>query len=608
MGAGISIQDSPVSSQIAGGPVSSRSLPAVGKVAGAGLENPPAGLVLRGPLITEENSYRWTLALAVLLALAVILPFFRFGQASGHDFEFHLESWMDVAQQWRQGIIFPRWAAWANYGYGEPRFIFYPPASWILGAAFGSLLPWWTVPSVFILMCLVLSSLSMHRLAGDWTPPGAAVAAALFYAANPYQLLVIYLRSDFAEMLASAILPLAVFYALRCSAASQKANARAIPAPELKDAMCLALVYALIWLSNAPAAVISSYALALLVIVSAISRRSIKPLLWGFAGLGTGLMMAAFYIVPAAYERNWVNISQVLSDGLRPEQNFLFTMILDPEHNLFNIEASAVALIVIGLATAGASFAYLRFPARRRLWAPIFALTAVAIWLMTSLSAFVWRYAPELRFVQFSWRWLTPLALCASFFLGQIMTRSRKPALPCFAVSMVLAATAMGLLAGPILPPWWDSEGLGVIQAQVRTERGYEGTDEYVTRGGDRTDLPLSAPPVELTPAPGHVSIQEWEPQGKEFEVEAPVAERVAVRLLNYRAWEVRVNGRPALAESAAGTDQMIVRLPAGKNLVEIHFAETPDRLVGDALSALAVLLLAGTAAVLTRRPKTIAG
>jgi hypothetical protein len=553
---------------------------------------------LRGPFVTEENSYRWTLALAGVLALAVISPSLHFGQASGHDFEFHLESWMDVARQWHQGIIFPRWAAWANYGYGEPRFIFYPPASWILGAALGSLLPWWAVPSAFIVFAIVLSSVSMHRLAREWMPPGAAVAAALFYAANPYQLLVIYLRSDFAELLASAIFPLAVYYALRCGVTQTQANADATWKLQWRNAMGLSLVYALIWLSNAPAAVISSYALSLLLLVQAISRRSIGTLLVGTAGLGAGLMLAAFYIVPAAYERSWVNISQVLSDGLRPEQNFLFTMILDPEHNLFNLKVSAMGMVVIGLAAAGAALCYLRFPNQRRLWAPMFGLTGVTLWFMTPLSVLAWRYAPELRFVQFSWRWLTPLALCAAFFLGQMIVRSRKPASVILIASAVLAATGLTILLGPVSPPWWDSEGLSVIQAQVQTERGYEGTDEYCTLGGDRTDLPISAPPVSLSPVGGHVSIEEWQPQRKEFEVDVPIAERAAVRLLNYPAWEVRVNGQVSTAQSARGTEQLIVPLPAGKSIVEIRFVETPDRKVSAALSALGVTLLAVTAAI----------
>ena len=447
----------------------------------------------------------------------------------------------------------------------------------------------------------------MHRLASDWMPPRAAIAAALIYAVNPYQLAVIYLRSDFAELLASAVFPLAVYYALRCGAARAQQAAVAVDRGNWPDVTGLALVYAFIWLCNAPAAVIFSYALALLLLAQAIYRRSLKPLLRGASGLATGLMLAAFYIVPAAYERSWVNISQVLSIGLRPEENFLFTSILDPEHNLFNLNVSSIGMIVVALAAAGAALAYRRAPSLRAQWAPLYALTATGIWLMTPLSTIVWRYAPELSFVQFTWRWLSPLALCASFFLGQVVARSRKPRFLILGLLAVLAVTGVTILAGPVSQPWWDSEGVPIIEAQVQTERGYEGTDEYYTLGGDRTDLPVSAPPVALLPAGGKVVLQGWQPDRKEFTVDAPVAERAAVRLLNYPAWQVRVNGKLARTESARGTDQLLVPLPAGKTHVEIRFGETPDRIVGGALTGLGTLLLVAIVTIGKRRARELA-
>ena len=111
---------------------------------------------------------------ALLLAgvcLLAIAPFFWWGSPSGHDFEFHMFSWMEVLGQWKHGIVYPRWAALAHWGYGEARFLFYPPASWTLGAALGALLPWKMVPGAYCWIVLTLAGAAMYRLAREWLPP-----------------------------------------------------------------------------------------------------------------------------------------------------------------------------------------------------------------------------------------------------------------------------------------------------------------------------------------------------------------------------------------------------------------------------------------------------
>src|SRR5882724_8360379 len=165
----------------------------------------------------KATSSRLSLALLIFMVVsfAVVAPFSFLGIPSGHDFEFHMNSWMEVHQQWQQRIFYPRWADLAHSGYGEARFIFYPPASWMLGAALSEILPWQLVPGAYIWIVLSLSGFSMFYLAREWLEWHEAVFAGALYAVNPYYMVIVYWRSAFAELLAGALLPLLLLWILR---------------------------------------------------------------------------------------------------------------------------------------------------------------------------------------------------------------------------------------------------------------------------------------------------------------------------------------------------------------------------------------------------------
>jgi hypothetical protein len=416
---------------------------------------------------------------------------------------------------------------------------------------------------------------------------------------NPYHLVVVYYRSDFAELLASALLPLLVLGALRVI----RDGWRGLP--------LLASVFAAIWLSNAPAAVISTYSLALLLAIGAIYCRGFRPLIVGGAAMAAGFGLAAFYIFPAAYEQRWIQIAEVLAQNLRPERNFLFTSGSDPEFVLFNWKVSGVALSVMLIAGIAAVLAARRRREFPELWWMLLALGLASALLMFPPVLLLWRYLPKLRFVQFPWRWLVPLSAVYAFFIAAAAGRSRR-ALFCWAA--LLAIT--GAMATAIVrDAWWDTEDIPVLTEAIRSGQGYEGTDEYAPLGCDRYSLPGvdAAQPESVPPATPRVTahmadspetvhafgarlhVDSWTAERESFTADSARPATIAVRLIEYPAWELLADGAPDRPYLRTKTAQILVPLSAGSHRVELIFIRTWDRTAGAAISAAtALILLAG--------------
>src|SRR6516225_3489647 len=541
----------------------------------------------------------WSFALLVSLLLSILLalPFFWLGSASGHDFEFHAASWYDAAFQWKEGVLYPRWTAWTNHGFGEPRFIFYPPLSWMIGAALTLLLPGIAVPVVFVVLMQTFAGLAAFLLIRRLASDRAALFGAACYVINPNALLMTYVRSDFAEQLACAFFPLLLLTGLRL--AELLDDRHSWPAA----VAWFAIPFAAVWLSNAPAAVIASYCMALLFAwAAALTERSWGILVRGVAGLALGLGLAAIYIVPAAYEQRWVNIGQALSSGLLPSQNFLFTVTDDPDHTWFNWIASDCSLALMlffGIAAlASRRFAFqTAAPERgRKAFLSLLVLGASASLLTLRITAPLWTYLPKLRFVQFPWRWMSVIALVSACFFAAAIEKRRASL---WFASVLLLSVPLAVFL--VNETWWGFDEMPTQQAAIRDGKGYEGTDEYDPKGDDHLDLPADSPLARLlpenaaeTPHPrAQVEVRLWSTERKDIRVDARDSARIALRVLNYPAWRVEVNGRQVVPERLDDVNQMVIPVAPGISDIRVRFARTLDQTAGMLLSLASALVVA---------------
>jgi len=548
---------------------------------------------------SEDGARDWEIAalLSVCVSLAVLAPFFRLGTASGHDIAFHMASWLDAAGQWRQGMLFPRWTEWANFGFGEPRFIFYPPLSWFFGAFLGTILPWSSVVVVFVGCVQTFAGLSAYALFRRIADSRlAALSGAACFAANPYSLLIIYMRSDFAELLAIAIFPLLLLATLQLTGMLLRDEDL-----QFRKIVLFATPFCAIWLCNAPAAVIATYSVSLLFIVAALQRRSSSVLVNGAAGMALGFGLASFYLIPAIYEQRWVQISAALYGGLTPADNFLYAKTSDAEHDAFNHIASHTAILLIlwsicaGLAAWHGSRRQTDGNLKCGLFVSLAALSWCAIALMFPVTTVFWRFLPELRFVQFPWRWMSILALTAMTFTAS-SARGRMRWVWLLFAAFAITASAHYL----VKHAWWDTEDMPTLQAAIRDGIGFEGTDEYDPAADDHANLPQKQPRAVLLPTPddpearakARVVVEKWSAEHRSIHVVTQKSARVALRLVNYPAWRVTLNGKRVSARHPEATGQMVVAVPAGESELRIDFTRTPDRTAGGWISVLSLMTL----------------
>ena len=338
-----------------------------------------------------------------------------------------------------------------------------------------AIFPWTLAPSIYIWIALVAAGASMFMLARRWLDRRDAIFAAVLYAVNPYHLVIVYWRSAFAELLASCLVPLLLLFVLK--AVDEERRVIFTFAIFTSPIVPLALVLAAAWLTNAPAAVMIHYSMALLLLYFAGKERSPRLLLVGALAVGLGALLSAFYLLPAIYEQRWIKIAQAVSQGSRPADNFLFIHTSDADHDKFNRIISWVAVLEMTAIFTTAAMNKLwvnrnegnNLPKiSRNILGVLLGWGAACSVLMLPVSALLWRVLPKMQFMQFPWRWLLCLSMLFTIFVAVGMRRWWWRGAVC-AISILVVVMAWQR----IQPPWWDNAGdLREMQDNMDDRRG----------------------------------------------------------------------------------------------------------------------------------------
>jgi hypothetical protein len=276
---------------------------------------------------------------------------------------------------------------------------------------------------------------------------------------------------------------------------------------------------------------------------------------------------------------------------------------------------------MIAVALGGLLVGWLRGRLRgqQRWWIPFALITAAVLFLQFPASRPLWNLLPELRFLQFPWRWLLVLEAPMAILFVSALDCSRLWRRVGVVTACILVFLAMTAFAGREFFQSCDEEDAvpGMLDT-YRSGHGFIGTSEYEPMGADNslvaTGLPaaclVSDPATELGKDSGEPDAPPaWDAgQGSceatfaaagsraehlRIAAVAPHAGYLILRLRSYPAWRVRVNGRPVADLPRRDDGLMAVPVPQGPVDLAVDWTTTPDVIAGRWLSALALLLLA---------------
>jgi hypothetical protein len=589
-----------------------------------------------------------------LAALLAILPLLIHGDSCGQDQVFHLQSWFDAAHQLRHGH-YPHWTYTAAWNAGEPRFIFYPPLSWLLGAIITMHVAPNTSPLIYIFLALTAAGLAFFHVAKHFVATNAALLASAFYLANPYMLFNAFERSALAELLAAAWIPLLLLAILR-----DKPSVRGVAIP-----------LALLWLTNAPAAVMGSYTLALLATIrvlfchSAAKRRNLQsgaptPLrqtlrlaLTYLSGILLGLALPAYYLIPAAVERRYIQVAMAIIPNMRFQDNFLFAHTADAAHNAVNRTASTLALTLLALTTVLISAllltqkksvilsedprphrgsqskdpdaSTLTYTAQTFLPTTLALLTLLITFLLVPLSTPLWSHLPELAYLQFPWRLLTILSAVLALAIALLLDRTPTPpslSSTLYPLLSVFVPLALTFTAYHLYAQSCDPHDTPANIAQLlHTHHGLGPTDEYTPTAADNDYLRTNNPGYWLAhnpndPAPNTTpTATELHPNITTDDIPVPVEQTISAQapthltlnlpqprilvlnLRDYPNWLVKTRYPHKMVNWPASHLQrddglLAIAVSAGSSTIDISWHRTTDQNLGLAITILALLVL----------------
>ena len=533
----------------------------------------------------------------ILLAVAalVLAPSLVLGTMISHSSPQNLTWAEQFADQFRAGVLYPRWLPQSFDSLGSPTFYFYPPiAFWIDAllsvATFNAPSVSWRL-SLSTLVLLWASGLAMHAwLKAGASSPRIALLGAIGYVAAPYHLLDHYYRGAFAELAAYVVLPLLALSIRRVAEGRRLAP------------VALALAYAALPMVHLPTALLISLTMVPLYVLYrgwrlGTARRALGFFVRCALGGALGLGLASIYLIPALGLQSWIPVDTFWISYYHVDRWFLLSLDRwPPPADMMLVIAWAAAAyaiaavgVLIALALAGTPQAW---RSETAFWA---CAGIVCLLLISGIPPWFWQI-PFVSQVQFPWRLMVAVEFAVVTALCLLPWPVRRPARYVFVAAVLAVFPAVVALASGIS----QRVDWSVAHQEVPAElKQFEPAGFPQDPKGGYADLGLEplkdVPVIVCRPEPRTCRVGVTTFDEMQIDIDADAPTEVVLRRFFYPLWRLD----PFLPVVATDPLRLVTyTAPSGRHTFRLQRVAPFEERVGWMISGLSLVLLLAWAAV----------
>ena len=379
--------------------------------------------------ITQVLIKNFGIILVLLLSFWAVRPLFAPGFFPIHD-DTQVARVFEMGKMLSRGIFPVRWVPDLGYGYGYPIFNFYAPLAYYVGGILTLVgLDALIATKIMVISGVLLSGIFMYLLAKEFWGEIGGIISGLFYVYAPYHALDIYVRGDVAEFWAYAFVPL-IFYGLYKIYNDYKLYKKS----RWKWVVVGALGYTGVILShNLTAMMVTPFLIivTLLYCYIAYRKRNIHTTYYLILATVLGLILSAFYWVPALLELKYTNVLSQIGGGADFRDHFVCIQQLwsSPwgfggstkgcvDGMSFMIGKLHTIGLLIALALVFITMRNKNYNSYKYYILLAFAGFVISIFLTLGIAKPIWEAVPLMAFFQYPWRFLILSSFFSSFLAG----------------------------------------------------------------------------------------------------------------------------------------------------------------------------------------------